>query len=551
MSNSKPVDYTFVERSQADTPIPPQVGYFDENKKNTPNSASTLKQLLQNNCSVKASDTLTPNNPNQYYEETISGTINESCGTTNVTSNSNIEKDVKTSCTGDQQKIVNTIKYLLCQLAYSRNRTYNSQEFDLFNSVMTVKDIFDKFSNIKMVMYLVFLLSMYFLVQGFFSSFDVCSNMMNLVEDNSSGTWTYYLFLGLGVAIPVLILCVIFVRNVCGNLESLEKYNITDDYYGKKETVSSGFKNLDYSVLMIFLFLIYGLVVALFVVNKTSLGGTTHMITISALFFIISIFLYLFYNFIPFFATANINNYNKEDIDLKLYVDEAGTKNPGKITSNQLQVKRLQKVFLQTSIAIFVFFIVYIIASTKMKDSKGFTKDAVMGFFGASAILMIPILWVVNFILATKYFYIYPIIILGARFVRYVGMAIIYGQYSYAQEYGIESFFSGDTFTEDLKDQLDDFSNYSPSYNLIGMGVIKSLMNLLGFENIFSSKFTNQNKPNNIASNRYVIPGLFSYLRKDKNSNSSDVNSQLFIQIFIFIVTLVITALLLKVVYKV
>ena len=208
----------------------------------------------------------------------------------------------------------------------------------------------------------------------------------------------------------------------------MEKYNITDDFFGKKETVSSGFKGLDYSVLMIFLFLIYGLVVSLFVVNKSGLGGTMHMIVVSSIFFIISIFLYIFYNFIPFFATANIKNYSKDDIDLKLYVDKNGTEYPGKVESNQLQVQKLQKVFLQASVVILVFFIVYIFASKKMQDSKGFMKDAVMGFFGASAILLIPIFWVANFILSTKYFYIYPLIILGARFVRYIGMALIYGQ---------------------------------------------------------------------------------------------------------------------------
>ena len=551
MSNTKPVDYTFVERSDADTPIPPKVGYFDENKANTPNSASTLKALLQNNCSLNGNNTLSPDDPNKYYMETISGKINEDCGTTSVSSQSSLKADVDNACDDDRSKIVNQIKYLLCQLAYSRNRVYNSSDFDIFNSVLSVKDIFDKFANIKMVMYLVFLLSMYFLVQGFFSSFDVASNMMNLVEENSSKTLTYYLFLGLGVAIPVLILCILFVKTVCGNIESLEKYNITDDFFGKKETVSSGFKGLDYSVLMIFLFLIYGLVVSLFVVNKSGLGGTMHMVVVSSIFFIISIFLYIFYNFIPFFATANIKNYSKEDIDLKLYVDKNGTEYPGKVESNQLQVQKLQKVFLQASVVILVFFIVYIFASKKMQDSKGFMKDAVMGFFGASAILLIPIFWVANFILSTKYFYIYPLIILGARFVRYIGMALIYGQYSYAQEYGIEGFYSGDTFSEDLKEQLDDFSNYSPSYNLIGMGLIKSLMNLLGYENIFSKKYTNANKFNNLAANRYLIPGIFSYLGKDKNANEDQVSAKLYVQIFIAAVTLLVTYILLKVVYKV
>ena len=123
------------------------------------------------------------------------------------------------------EKISNHIKFLACQLAFARNRTYNSADFDVFNSSMSVKDVFDKFANIKIVMYLIFILSIYFLVQGFFSSIDVAGNMMNLVEENASKNVAYYISLGFGIAVPVLILCIMFVKQVCGSLESTEKWN--------------------------------------------------------------------------------------------------------------------------------------------------------------------------------------------------------------------------------------------------------------------------------------------------------------------------------------
>ena len=148
----------------------------------------------------------------------------------------------------------------------------------------------------------------------------------------------------------------------------------------------------------------------------------------------------MFYNFIPFFATADIKNYGKDDIDLKLYIDDEGRKQADKISSNQKQIQNLQKVFIQTAIVILHIFIVYVISSKSMKNVKGIKKDIFSGFLGASAILMIPIIWVTNFILATKYFYTYPLVLLGFRFIRYIGMAILYGQYSYAQEYGLEGF---------------------------------------------------------------------------------------------------------------
>lgn len=555
MSNSKPVIHLFNKEAEPKT-TPPNMGYFDENKANTENSASTLKSLLQGNCNISKSDLLTPNEPDKFYTDTITGNINEDCGITSVKGNTDsVNSAVNTNCESPlgKERIINHIKYLACQLAFARNRTYNSADFDVFNSSMSVKDVFDKFANLRMVMYLIFLLSIYFLVQGFLSSFDVATNMMNLVEENSSKSIVYYVSLGFGVAIPVLILCIFFVRRICGNLETVEKWNITDKYDGgkTKEKINSGFKNLDYSVLMIFLFLIYGLVVALFVISKESLGPTMYTLIVSSIFFIISIFLYIFYNFIPFFATANIKNYGKDDIDLKLYIDDEGRRQPGNISSNQAQIQNLQKVFIQTAMVIVVFFIIYIAVSKKLKDVKGLHKDVFSGFFGASAILMIPIVWVVNFILSTKYFYTYPLVLLGFRFLRYAGMALLYGQYSYAQEYGIEGFFSGDGFSDDLKEQLENFSDYSPSWNLVGIDFVKTCLNLFGYENLFSKKFTNENKSNNLASNRYVIPGIFSYLGKDKDQDEDLTKNKLTVQVIIILITALISYILLKVVYKV
>ena len=129
-------------------------------------------------------------------------------------------------------------------------------------------------------------------------------------------------------------------------------------------------------------------------------------------------------------------------------------------------------------------------------------------------------------------------------------MAILYGQYSSAQEYGYDGVLAGDYFSDDLKEELDDFSNYSPSYNLVGMDIIKTLMNIFGYENIFSKDYVN-NGNHNLSSNKYVISGLFSYLGQDKNSNNDNSKNKLYIQGFIFLLTLIISSILLFSIYKV
>jgi hypothetical protein len=105
---------------------------------------------------------------------------------------------------------------------------------------------------------------------------------------------------------------------------------------------------------------------------------------------VIAIFLYLFYAFIPFFATANKNNIGNEEQPLKLFVDKQ--EDTSKITTNQDQVQHLQKVFGITAIIIGFIFVGYMAMSKNMKNSEGGKlKDILSGFFGASAILIVPI----------------------------------------------------------------------------------------------------------------------------------------------------------------
>ena len=93
---------------------------------------------------------------------------------------------------------MNQLKYLSCQLASARNRTYNSTNFDFTSAGVSVKEVFEKFKNIKFYLIIIFFLTIYFLTQGFFSSFDVCGNIVNLVNSNYSQGWVYWIGLFMG-----------------------------------------------------------------------------------------------------------------------------------------------------------------------------------------------------------------------------------------------------------------------------------------------------------------------------------------------------------------
>jgi hypothetical protein len=69
-----------------------------------------------------------------------------------------------------------------------------------------------------------------------------------------------------------------------------------------------------------------------------------------------------------------------------------------------------------------------------------------------------------------------------------------------------------DTFSNELIYQMDNFKNYSPTWGLIGIDLIKGILNILGNENIFSKEVVNNNDENkNISQNKYISSGLLRF----------------------------------------
>ena len=538
MFNSKPI-------ANDKSPKAPDIRYYNndiegncDKIENKNVLSSTLYTNLGKSCTL--TDESLFNNKNDVYEKTIDGTLNDGPD--------NLENEVKTKCTDDddgKKKIINQLKYLSCQLASARNRTYNSTDFDITSAGVSVKEVFEKFKNIKFYLIIIFFLTIYFLTQGFFSSFDVCGNIVNLVNSNYNQGWLYWIGLFMGLLIPVLILAFLFVANICGSVSSLDKINITENPGGVDDKIPLGFKRLDNGILLLFLLFLYGFVAVIFTIKRESVGNTFYMIIIGSILFIISIFIYLFYTFTPFFSSGNLDKVNKFEVPLKLFIDQR--EEVSEITTNQVQIQKIQNVFLEVGITVTSFFILFMLLGKSNESIKNsWYGNLLNGFFGASAILVVPIFWIFNLVIALKYFYIYPIILLIFRFIRYACMGILYVLSDKIDS--LKNFMS-----PNLVEQLENFKQYTPSWNLIGIDFLKSLLNIMGYENIFSESYTNNNSNNkNLSANKYVISPLTSYLFLGvTDSLDTNATSRIIIQLIICVISIIIGSSALWGVYKI
>ena len=65
--------------------------------------------------------------------------------------------------------------------------------------------------------------------------------------------------------------------------------------------------------------------------------------------------------------------------------------------------------------------------------------------------------------------------------------------------------------SDDMNDQLSHFENYTPSWSLVGIDILKTLINFFGYENILSKAIIDDDdEVKNISANTRPINVLFN-----------------------------------------
>ena len=489
---------------------------------NSSSNSSSTTSSSSNSSSNSSSSSLTESFASKNSLPSLSDKISQKCNS------------------GDAGKaqISNQIQYLTCQLEQERNRSYSSKDLEINNSTDSVRTIFEKSSNIKSLLIVLFGLSIYLFLNGFFGSLDFSMNLFALIEKNSESSIQYWIGILLGLFIPFGLLIGNYSAVICHNLSDLENNEITNDPYGVKNNISNKDKTFDIITLILFLFLLYCLVAVLFTVKRSSLGSTIYSIIVCIILSIIGVLIYILYAFVPFFNSADSDNIGNDKNDIRLFIDD--NNEPSNIETNQSQDGNVRRIFIQTFIVIIVCTIIYfkINSGKENKKTSSIISSILSGLFGSCAILAIPIIWVLNLFLAINFFYIYPIIIMLFRFIRYLVMSALYILSS-------KSDSLKDSFSEDLVAQLDNFKNYSPSWGLIGMNELKTLLNTMGYNNLFSKDiFPDEEYGTNISANKFFASGLLGSFVQAAAGNESNVKGMIF-AVINFVLTMIICSIIL------
>jgi hypothetical protein len=531
------------------TPTLPDIGYYNENMESTnstdinPNSVnySTFKTNVANSCSKVTQKGLyssaTDPNISRYIPNKDINTMDIPyyLGKQGVLMNTGFTENLinTVQSTNDKTLITNQIQYLVCQLINARNRYYSSDNFPLINDYSTVQSTFTKFGpNMKIVLALIFIITMYFLVSGFFSSFDIAANIMNILQKDSDYSYKYWVGILIGLLVPVLFLTTTYTFKIKQNLNDLQKNEITNNPYGIESTIPQSNINIDYLTLVLYILLIYAFVAVLFTIKKSSFNNLIYTILTGSIFIVLTILIYILYGYIPFFNTTEQGQMLKTGPQpLRLFIDTPTKDIPedtSDITTNQSEDSALRKVFLLTVMAVFIITIIYFY----LKSSNPFIK----GFLGSSAILILPMLWVINFVIGIQYFYIYPIFLLVVRFFRYIIMLILYIA---TKDKSITS------FSDDLVKQLENFKNYTPSWGLVGVDELKLLLNMMGYENLFSKAIIgNNDNSSSISNNKFISSGLLGFFI-EKNTNG------ILFSVLIGVITFIISVIVLYGIVKI
>ena len=419
----------------------------------------------------------------------------------------------------------NQIKYLACQVAKMHAREYDSNNFSMSSGMGGIREVFNKFAAMKPYLMVIFFISVFLYLQGILGSFDIGYNIATgLFKGESGGDLNYWIGLLVGVTLPFFIIMIMFSSEICKALTQEEHYDITKNPYGDETGVSKQEKRMDYWIVTLFVLFIYGFIGVLYTIGAVDKKmNNLILLIVMGILVLITVVMYVFYAYTPFIATAtdDSNEFSTQPTTFEVYVKKI--LDVDTVETNQNQDTNIKRMFM------FSVLIIYVLALAFFKINQGQIGEGkwwgslIRGATGASAIMVLPILWVFNTVMAFNYFYMYPILLIVARGFRYVGQLLTY---KYMNKSGTVKNGMNSSFVREFDEA--EMREYSPTWSLIGVSLLKSFMNMCGYENKFSKDIVEPDSfQKNLSQNSFVssffILKMFSMKEKTKTGMTASI----------------------------
>ncbi len=424
----------------------------------------------------------------------------------------------------------NQEKFNVCQTVMSRSRKYDVKDLLTSGLFYGISDYFRILKQIRPILLLVLLISIYLLVQGTLSSADIAFKISSLVSNRSYPSYTFIIGILLGIGIPALMSILLSRRQILRTNNKLGTYDISDSNYGEKVNKDNSQQKSDVSLVAIMLGLAYTFIFIIYYSMRNKNNSPFIKIGISAIFYLLlTCILFLLFYWAPIVSFANDEEEDRAfgmSRPLKVWTKGDNNKDINEVISNKYIDRYLRRYFAIYALVALSICIIYLTQSNTQQ--KGIASSFVEGIMASCAIIALPILWIFNWYLGLKLFIAYPMVLMIARYLRYP----LY--YVLRQMYLNNPKLQADCGK--LKEEFNHPESFTAPWDLMGVTLFKYIIKMSCSRSLYSDLFVDyRDGYRDISSNAYVTGHVFRIAMKDKNGPFD-----YFHHIAVFVITLIV-----------
>ncbi len=424
----------------------------------------------------------------------------------------------------------NQEKFNVCQTVMSRSREYDVKDLLTSGLFYGVSDYFRILKQIRPILLLVLLISVYLLVQGTLSSSDIAFKISSLVSNRSYPSYTFIFGILLGIGLPAIMSILLSRRQILRTNNKLGTYDITNSNYGEKVNKDNSQQKSDVSLVAIMLGLAYTFIFIIYYSMRNKNNSPFVKIGISSIFYILlTCIIFLLFYWAPIVSFANDEEDDRAfgmSRPLKVWTKGDDNKDINEVISNKYIDRYLRRYFAIYALVALSICIIYL--TQPNTQQKGLASSFIEGVMASCAIIALPILWIFNWYLGLKLFIGYPMILMIARYLRYplyYIMRKIYLSQSKLQ-----------TECSKLKEEFTRPESYTAPWDLMGVTLFKYIIKMFCSRSLYSDLFVDyRDGYRDISSNAYVTGHVFRIAMKDKNGPFDYYH-----HIVVFVITLIV-----------